>query len=157
VSQEEVKASLRLLKAVLGRLGAPSLIVRLGLRFREKTLKPINLTGKQIDPGVADAVVGVRGLHDVLCDRLSGTKGKLRGKRVGYLDTVRVKNPVTVRVPRQRTVSIRGVSHFGRPPPASSYSGLCTSPPCRYPRCQASALCTCWPHQGCLGTPEEAF
>src|SRR5690606_37745624 len=55
VSQEEVKASLRLLKAVLGRLGAPSLLVSLSLRFREKTLKPINLTGKQIDPGVADA------------------------------------------------------------------------------------------------------
>src|SRR5690606_13675297 len=67
---------------------------------------------KLSDPGVLADVVGVRGLHDVLCDRLSVTQAKLRGKRVGYLDAVRVKNTVTVRVPRQRTVSIRGVSHF---------------------------------------------
>src|SRR5690606_18760218 len=69
---------LKLPNASLGFLGAPSLLVRLSLRFREKTLKPVNLTGKQIDPGVADAVVGVYGFGDVLCDRLSGTKGKLR-------------------------------------------------------------------------------
>src|SRR5690606_24234724 len=66
---------------------------------------------KLSDPGVFAAVVSVHGVHDVLCDRLSGTKSKLRGKRVGYLDAVRVKNPVTVRVPRQRTVSIRRVGH----------------------------------------------
>src|SRR5690606_1826014 len=102
---------LKLTNASLGRLGAPSLLVRLSLRFREKTLKPINLTGKQIDPGVADAVVCVYGFGDVLCDRLSGTKGKLRGKRVGYLDAVRVVDSVAVGIPRQSTVSVRGVSH----------------------------------------------
>src|SRR5690606_8162275 len=102
---------LKLPNASLGFLGAPSLLVRLSLRFREKTLKPVNLTGKQIDPGVADAVVGVYGFGDVLCDRLSGTKGKLRGKRVGYLDAVRVVDSVAVGIPRQSTVSVRGVSH----------------------------------------------
>src|SRR5690606_21670687 len=87
-------------KPGLGLPGAPSLLVRRRLRFREETLKPVNLAGKQIDPGVADAVVGVYGFGDVLCDRLSGTKGKLRGKRVGYLDAVRVVDSVAVGIPR---------------------------------------------------------
>src|SRR5690606_21177547 len=71
---------------------------------------------KLSDPGVLADVVGVRGLHNVLCDRLSGTKGKLRGKRVGYLDAVRVVDAVAVGIPRQSTVSVRGVSHSTSPP-----------------------------------------
>src|SRR5690606_40712465 len=91
------------------------LLVRLSLRFRGKTLKPIYLTGKQIDPGVADAVVCVYGFGDVLCDRLSGTEGKLRGKRVGYLDAVRVVDSVAVGIPRQSTVSVSSVGHRSSP------------------------------------------
>src|SRR5690606_11148450 len=105
---------LKLPNASLGRLGAlcgflvPLVVLQ---QLATVDLGLLSALLKLSDPDVLADVVGVRGLHDVLCDRLSGTKGKLRGKRVGYLDAVRVVDSVAVGIPRQSTVSVRGVSH----------------------------------------------
>src|SRR5690606_33610462 len=99
----------------LGLLSASLLPGPIPVEVCHGVVSPLELPLKISDPILAD-VVGVRGLRDVLCDRLSGTKSKLRGKRVGYLDAVRVVDAVAVGIPRQSTVSVRGVSHSTSPP-----------------------------------------
>src|SRR5690606_2403956 len=97
-------------KVGLGLLSASLLPGPIPVEVRPGVVSPLELPLKISDPILAD-VVGVRGLRYVLCDSLSGTKRKLRRNRVSYLDAVRVVDSVAVGLPRQSTVSVRGVSH----------------------------------------------